>query len=282
VTTAVVDDATGQAWSGSEQTGASAHDTASITGQLASFPASGTVTYTFFGNGSCTALAKTTQTVTVNPDGSVPNSNSTGPLTAGSYAFQAAYSGDGNYANATSACEPFTVVQPVSQITGDDTTCRQFAGNAGEVLSMVQYSTRRQTISQDDPGGFAYWVKVTVTSAGPQNFVISQSTTYAPTTGNRYFRVDDGSGAYDGKCHDLRTRTSTTISGGYANTRVSFTAAAAGTYYIGLEYSTRSIIGSGPASATPGFSYQYTFMTNGVLGSRSSMSLTHGRRELES
>jgi hypothetical protein len=43
-------------------------------------------------------------------DGTVPKSKTEGPLAPGSYAFQAYYSGNGNYKDATSECEPFTIV----------------------------------------------------------------------------------------------------------------------------------------------------------------------------
>jgi len=46
----------------------------------------------------------------VNADGTVPKSKTEGPLMPGSYAFQAYYSGNGNYNAATSECEPFSVV----------------------------------------------------------------------------------------------------------------------------------------------------------------------------
>ena len=38
-----------------------------------------------------------------------PNSNPEGPLAAGSYGFEATYSGDANYAGSTSTCEPLTI-----------------------------------------------------------------------------------------------------------------------------------------------------------------------------
>src|SRR5207244_8010831 len=95
VTTTVIDNATGLAWSGSELTGAAAHDTAVINGQGV-IAATGSVTYSFFANTGCTGTP-TTQTVVVNSSGGVPDSNSTGALAAGGYAFRAAYGGDVNY-----------------------------------------------------------------------------------------------------------------------------------------------------------------------------------------
>src|SRR4029077_6429305 len=46
--TTVIDEATGLAWTNAEQTGASAHDTASVVGLQTGLPATGTVTYSLF------------------------------------------------------------------------------------------------------------------------------------------------------------------------------------------------------------------------------------------
>jgi hypothetical protein len=47
--------------------------------------------------------------VTLNADGTVPDSAVHGPLAAGSYSYVAVYSGDKNYAGATSPAEPLTI-----------------------------------------------------------------------------------------------------------------------------------------------------------------------------
>src|SRR5207249_2217281 len=59
--TSVIDNLTGLAWTGLEQAGASAHDTATVGGQQSGIAAGGTATYSFFHNGSCVAPAATTQ-----------------------------------------------------------------------------------------------------------------------------------------------------------------------------------------------------------------------------
>jgi hypothetical protein len=71
-------------------------------------PATGEVTYRFFTTIDGTG-PHADQTVTLNPDGTVPKSALRGPLAAGAYSFVAVYSGDHNYASATSAVEPLTV-----------------------------------------------------------------------------------------------------------------------------------------------------------------------------
>jgi hypothetical protein len=109
-TTATVDDATANAgWSGTETVGASAYATATVSA-AGGFTPSGSVTYSLFSGGSCAGTALTTDTETL-ASGNVPNSSTPAALGAGTYSFQAVYSGDGNFAGSTSQCESFTVGQ---------------------------------------------------------------------------------------------------------------------------------------------------------------------------
>src|SRR3974377_614410 len=76
-------------------TGATVTDSAQLNGQISGFPASGTVTYALF-HGTCDS--KGTQVgaddaVTVNADGTVPDSGPFGPLGAGAYVFEVTYGG---------------------------------------------------------------------------------------------------------------------------------------------------------------------------------------------
>ena len=109
LTTTPFNHATGAAWTNNETTGARAFDTATLTGAVDPFTPTGTVTYHFFRDGNCDGAPDTTQVVDLNDDGTVPESDPTGPLAAGLYAFKAIYSGDGNYTDATSGCEIFRV-----------------------------------------------------------------------------------------------------------------------------------------------------------------------------
>jgi hypothetical protein len=95
--------------------GESLYDTATVTGTPAATP-TGTLTYEFFTtlNGTGTHAD---QTVTLNADGSVPNSASTAALAAGSYSYIAIYSGDGNYTTSTGSVEPLTINQGTLTIT---------------------------------------------------------------------------------------------------------------------------------------------------------------------
>jgi hypothetical protein len=89
--------------------GARVFDTTKLTSTAGIAP-TGKVKYTFFHSSDCTAsTAAGTETVTVETDGTVPNSSIHGPLGSGLYAFNAHYSGDGNYLAGTSACEPLSV-----------------------------------------------------------------------------------------------------------------------------------------------------------------------------
>jgi hypothetical protein len=211
--------------------------------------------------------------VTLNADGTVPNSNTQGPLAAGSYSFRAHYSGDSNYTGSTSGCEPFAVIPVVSQITPTNTTCQQFATGTAATQGPIQYSTSGTKISTDNPGVIFYWVKLTVASSGSQTFHITQSTTYSPTTGTSLFALGAGSFAYDGNCNTLSTK----ITGTPADLAVTFNATTAGTYIIGLKYSPKSIVGSSPAATTfvAPYNYLYTFSTTGVIGSTSTVALNH-------
>jgi hypothetical protein len=81
--------------------GASVHDSASLTGATPN--AGGTVTYTVYTNSTCTSGAQSAGTVTVT-NGSVPNSSDLSFANAGTYYWQAVYSGDTDNNGATSPC----------------------------------------------------------------------------------------------------------------------------------------------------------------------------------
>jgi hypothetical protein len=117
-TTVLKDATTGQNWAGTETAGATAYDTSTVSGEAGGIVPTGTVTYSYFTNGTCNGTPVSTQDVTLNTDGSVPNSATTSSLAAGSYSFDAVYTGDDNYgASAVSACEPFTVAAVTSGST---------------------------------------------------------------------------------------------------------------------------------------------------------------------
>jgi hypothetical protein len=106
--TVVMDASTNLPWSGNEVAGASAFDAATLLG-VPGTPPTGTVTYEFYNNLDGTGTPLWTQTVTINPDGSVPNSAPTGPLPPGNYCFVVVYNGDTNYVPFTIPPEPLSV-----------------------------------------------------------------------------------------------------------------------------------------------------------------------------
>lgn len=108
----VHDSATHGLWTGNEHQGAAAYDVAAVGGGLATFPQTGSVTYTFYRNAGCLGSPATTQTVPVSA-GAVPASASTGELPPGGLSFLATYSGDSNYAGSASGCQSFK-----AQVTG--------------------------------------------------------------------------------------------------------------------------------------------------------------------
>ena len=153
--TAVNDAATGLAWSGSEATGASAYDTATVT-TSDTIVASGTVTYTFFSNGTCPGTPSAAGTVTLTAAGLVPNSNTEGSLVAGSYAFQATYSGDSNYAGSTSACAPFSV--PTGSVLA--------ATSTKTATTVIDAATKAAWSGSETIGASAYDTATVTTSNG--------------------------------------------------------------------------------------------------------------------
>jgi hypothetical protein len=85
--------------------GGSVTDSATLTG---AFQASGTVTYNLFNNNACSGAAVVISTVTVS-NGAAPSSASHTFAVAGSFSWNAVYSGDANNSPATSSCESLTV-----------------------------------------------------------------------------------------------------------------------------------------------------------------------------
>jgi Bacterial Ig-like domain (group 3) len=81
--------------------------------------AGGTVTYSYFADGTCSGSPMLTPTmangliVTVS-NGNVPNSPATTFISVGPYSWNATYSGDANNKPAASSCEPLSVISPTT------------------------------------------------------------------------------------------------------------------------------------------------------------------------
>jgi hypothetical protein len=96
--------------------GSTVHDKATVTGNSAT----GTVTFNFWSNGTCSSSPTATSSAQSLSGGSVDaTSFAQGPLTGGSYSFKAHYNGDSGNTEADSACEPLEVIKvdPTSLIT---------------------------------------------------------------------------------------------------------------------------------------------------------------------
>ena len=109
VTATVIKNAAGGATvTGALPLGSSVFDTATVTPTPGGFTPTGSVAYTFFGNGTCDGTGSGAGGGAL-VGGVPPNSNNEGPLGAGSYSFEAIYSGDANVGGSTSVCEPLTI-----------------------------------------------------------------------------------------------------------------------------------------------------------------------------
>ena len=202
--TVVFDAATNAAWSGTETTGASAYDTASVTVPGPAV-ATGTVTYTFYANNACSGPGSPAGDVSLTSTGSVPNSNTQGPLAAGSYSFQDFYSGDSNYSNSTSPCESFTVLKPDFTISDNPTSLIVRLGSSNTttitINSINGFSgtiTLSATISpqtKQNPSSTLSSTTVTVSPGSPATVLLTITTKGGTQTGNYTVTVSANSGS---------------------------------------------------------------------------------------
>jgi hypothetical protein len=110
-TTTVIDDAaTGGPWTGTEAPGSAAIAGATVSG-ISGLTPTGTVSYTLYNNGSCSGTPAQTSTKSI-VGNQVADSDPTSSLAAGTYSFQATYSGDANYVGSIGSCQSFTVPVP--------------------------------------------------------------------------------------------------------------------------------------------------------------------------
>lgn len=131
----------------------------------------------------------------------------------------------------------------------------------------MTYTVRNGRIRSVSPGGFDYWVRVDA-AAGSNTVVISQ----AITTGNfsTLFGTGGGSTVNTSGCSAVSGATVTAGSGNGTFT-VQWTAASAGTYFIGLRLSTSGV--KNKAVPNPP-TVHYAFSTNGLMGSTSGIDLS--------
>lgn len=96
--------------------GTTVHDKATVSGTSFGTP-TGTVDFSFYSNNTCEGPGLAAGTGIALVAGVAHPSSSEGPLGAGSYSFQAVYSGDSNYNSSTGACEPLTVNKAPLSVT---------------------------------------------------------------------------------------------------------------------------------------------------------------------
>jgi hypothetical protein len=155
----------------------------------------------------------------------------------------------------------------VSQITPTGTTCEQFRDGTAGTLSILNYNVSGGTIHNVMPGVFFYWVSVTA-PAGSNSFTITQTITTGNFTGK--FGIASGSFVWGSNCVKVSTQTITqnTMTGAVT---MMFNAPTAGTYIIGIKYSSMSI--GGLPAPSPTTTVHYNFATTGVAGSTSGLDL---------
>jgi hypothetical protein len=114
--------------------GTTVHDEATITG---GYNPTGTVSFTFFNNGTCTNTGFAAGTVAISSGVAHPSS-AQGPLTAGSYSFMAHYNGDTNNNAVDGSCEPLTVDKASTTVTTQvHNTSHQDVTNTAVALGSV-------------------------------------------------------------------------------------------------------------------------------------------------
>ena len=157
--------------------GSSVTDQATVSGTGAGTP-TGTVTFTFYSNGTCSGTGSPAGTGTL--ASGVATSSSEGSLTAGSYSFEASYGGDANYLSSTGSCEPLTVNAPVLSITKTaDATSVPAGSNVGFTITVSNSGTAgtatNVTLNDPLPSGSGINWSISPAYGGPGTCAISGS-----------------------------------------------------------------------------------------------------------
>jgi len=254
------------------------HDTAALSGVTSN--AGGTVTYYWFSTGlegSCSGQSVSDQ-VTVS-GGVVPNSVSYGPLGAGSYSWQAVYSGDSNNKGATSACESL-VVGPLSPSLGTTLSASTIAagGSASDSgtlsggFSPAGTVTFFESTTDACPAAGATQVGTAVTVSG--NGVYQSVSATFSIAGTYYWYAtysgDSNNNQVTSPCEPLSV-TSSTVAGSI-RLSVAESGAPAATFGLsGCSVSVSSVVGDGsayPFTATPDCPITVTAPSSAGAGSR--------------
>jgi hypothetical protein len=233
----------------------SVFDTATLTG----ITPTGTVTYQFFTNETCTAPASS-ETVALGRD-----SSPTAPLGAGSYSFRAVYNGDTNHIGSTSPCEPFIVNKaPASQITHGGTACQAFIAGASTSVPDAHYSVKGTIIDGVNPGVFSSFTQLLAPAADFTASIVQTNNSVAPLPYPN-IPIDDGRVVlYTSACKEVTAGVAVTFpSTGNANLTVTGATPGA-TYIVNVMYSLTSLKG-GPVPAKNPLTYTFSADVNGTL-----------------
>ena len=244
-------------------TGTSVHDSATISGATAN--AGGTITYKIYSNNTCSNLvADVTPANNTVVNHVAPDSNSYQFNSAGTFYWQATYSGDANNSGpVSSVCTSETLVVNSTVVKGHimhtGVTCSDFlANNPSDELTDATYGIKSSKVNNVAPGVMFYYISITAPSA---NFTINVTQSNdkgwkpIPAQGSNQVilysapscaKSNKGSGSYN-----ATTGTSTiTVTGASANE----------TFVVGVKYSLSDLAGQ-PVTA-PGPVVTYSFATN--------------------
>ncbi len=145
------------------------YETTTVTPPSGGAKPTGTVTYYFYNTVTPPILGRDTPVwthqVTLNNNGTVPNSQNTAPLTGpGNYWFLATYSGDSTYRGTVSSIEPLLVRGPNQSPTAITTTVTPASGTVGSALLQDQAVLSGSLSSKGKPTG-----TITFTLTAPDN-----------------------------------------------------------------------------------------------------------------
>lgn len=175
--------------------GSTVHDKATVTGTTAGGTPTGTVTFTFFTNDTCTPTGTAAGTVTL-VNGVADPSTAFGPLTAGFYSFRAHYNGNGTYDPADGPCEPLEVTGQQLEEVGQLQACKYEDSNAngannsepalaGWSMTIDPVDGAAESATQvTDQTGCVLWTNLT-----PGSYTVTEAT---PAGGLPWFNTDPG------------------------------------------------------------------------------------------
>jgi hypothetical protein len=189
--------------------------------------ANGTVTYSIFANGACAGASNVVSTVTVTNNGRynlVPSSRAVIFNSTGSFAFNAAYSGDTNgNAAVTSPCEPLTVNKTTPTITTNLSSSKITTG--GSVTDSATMTSTFQAggtatynlFSTGDCSGTSTVVStVTVTNGAVPNSASRTFNIAGNFSWNALYSGDSNNNGATSSCEPLKVTASTTTPPSYA------------------------------------------------------------------